>query len=92
MRLVPPRLPMPAQAYVHPQSREAKAHVSRAEQPLGEAKASAKYSGRALAEWMVIVMECQSFFERRKNEGVPHNRYVETPTLVVEVYSNKRAA
>ena len=47
---------------------------------------NAKYSGRALAEWILIVTECQNFFERRKEEGVPHNRLVETPTLGVESF------
>ena len=46
----------------------------------------AKYSGRALAEWALIVTECQIFFERRKEEGVPSNRLVETPTLGVESF------
>jgi hypothetical protein len=39
------------------------------------------YCGRALAEWSVVVNECHLFFERRKAEGVPGNRYVETPLL-----------
>jgi hypothetical protein len=46
----------------------------------------AKYSGRALAEWELVVWECQNFFERRKAEGVPGNRFVETPTLGVEAF------
>jgi hypothetical protein len=55
-------------------------------EPRGEAKASAKYTGRALAEWMLVVMECGSFFDRRKSEGVPGNRWVETPSLGVESF------
>jgi uncharacterized protein DUF1765 len=39
------------------------------------------YCGRALAEWAGVVQECHVFFERRKAEGVPGNRYVETPFL-----------
>jgi hypothetical protein len=39
------------------------------------------YCGRALAEWTVLVSECHMFFERRKAEGVPGNRWVETPLL-----------
>jgi hypothetical protein len=39
------------------------------------------YCGRALAEWTVMVSECHMFFERRKAEGVPGNRWVETPLL-----------
>lgn len=41
----------------------------------------AAYCGRALAEWTVLVSECHMFFERRKAEGVPGNRWVETPLL-----------
>ena len=47
-------------------------------------KEYAHYSGRALAEWSVIVNECQSFFLRRKQEGVPGDEWVETPNLGVE--------
>ena len=57
----------------------------RAKAPTGEAKSSSRYAGRALAEWTIVVGECSSFFERRKGEGVPGDRYVETPTLGVEV-------
>lgn len=46
--------------------------------------ASSKYAGRALAEWAQIVSECDSFFSRRRDEGVPCDRMVETPTLGVE--------
>ncbi|KAL4810482.1 hypothetical protein BDV18DRAFT_150655 [Aspergillus unguis] len=46
--------------------------------------ASSKYAGRALAEWAQIVAECDSFFSRRRDEGVPNDRLVETPTLGVE--------
>ncbi|KAL4885089.1 hypothetical protein BJY04DRAFT_214968 [Aspergillus karnatakaensis] len=46
--------------------------------------ASSKYAGRALAEWAQIVSECDSFFSRRRDEGVINDRMVETPTLGVE--------
>ncbi|KAF2432328.1 DUF1765-domain-containing protein [Tothia fuscella] len=55
-------------------------------QPVGSTEMSATYSGRSLAEWALVVGECKSFFERRKDEGVPSNRWVETPTLGVEIY------
>lgn len=55
-------------------------------QPTGEAIKQAKYTGRALAEWMLVVIECGSFFERRISEGVPGNRWVETPCLGVESF------
>jgi hypothetical protein len=54
--------------------------------PEGAAANSSRYAGRALAEWAIIVHECQNFFERRKNEGVPSNKWVETPTLGVEAF------
>lgn len=94
MRHIPPRLPAAAQAYVQSQSTmdaNSPLLMSRAVEPVGATgKTYAKYAGRALAEWAVIVIECQSFFERRKNEGAPDNRHVETPTLGVEVLSSKR--
>lgn len=55
-------------------------------EPKGDAKATAKYTGRALAEWTLVVMECGSFFDRRRSEGVPGNRWVETPNLGVESF------
>jgi hypothetical protein len=55
-------------------------------EPRGEAVTQAKYAGRALAEWMLVVIECGSFFERRMSEGVPGSRWVETPSLGVESF------
>lgn len=42
------------------------------------------YVGRALAEWVLVIVEFESFFERRKMEGKECDREVETPTLMVE--------
>ena len=47
---------------------------------------ASKNVGRALAEWGIIVTECDSFFARRRDEGVPCDRLVETPTLGVEFF------
>lgn len=47
---------------------------------------ASKYAGRALAEWAQIVTECDSFFSRRRDEGVPCDKLVETPTLGVESF------
>ncbi|KAK2738031.1 hypothetical protein FQN57_007297 [Myotisia sp. PD_48] len=44
------------------------------------------YVGRALAEWAMIVSECDNFFERRRNEGIPNDRMVEVPTLGVDSF------
>ena len=43
-----------------------------------------KYVGRALSEWALVVSECQTFFDRRKSEGVLSDAHVETPTLGVD--------
>jgi len=50
----------------------------------GESVTRAKYSGRALAEWTLIVGECNNFVERRRAEGVPGLKWVEVPTLGIE--------
>lgn len=88
IRLFPPRLPKPAQEFL--QSRCAKAnsaqHMQAVEPKNRISRERARYTGRALAEWMMVVGECQSFFERRKSEGVTENKSVETPTLGVEVF------
>ncbi|KAL8703675.1 MAG: hypothetical protein Q9201_003161 [Fulgogasparrea decipioides] len=46
----------------------------------------AKYSGRALAEWDLLLEEYQSFIEKRRAEGIPSDSLVETPTLGVETF------
>ncbi|KAJ6138372.1 hypothetical protein N7471_004858 [Penicillium samsonianum] len=55
-------------------------------QPSYDHLVPSKYAGRALAEWAHIVSECDSFFARRRDEGVPTDRMVETPTLGVESF------
>ncbi|KAJ6011332.1 hypothetical protein N7451_002744 [Penicillium sp. IBT 35674x] len=55
-------------------------------QPVYDNLVPSKYAGRALAEWAHIVSECDSFFARRRDEGVPSDRAVETPTLGVESF------
>ena len=47
---------------------------------------ASKHVGRSLSEWALIVIECDSFFARRRDEGVPCDRMVETPTLGVESF------
>jgi len=42
------------------------------------------YSGRALSEWVLVVVEYENFFERRKSEGRESDNDVETPSLGVE--------
>lgn len=84
MRLQPPRLPLPAQTLL--QHRAINVDPVSSVKPTGAAATSSTYAGRALAEWTFISHECQNFFDRRKNEGVPTNRQVETPTLNVEAF------
>jgi hypothetical protein len=84
MRLQPPRLPLPAQILLQQKGINLDPVVSA--QPTGAAATSSRYAGRALAEWTFVSHECQNFFDRRKNEGVPANRLVETPTLNVEAF------
>ncbi|KAJ4349917.1 uncharacterized protein N0V89_008537 [Didymosphaeria variabile] len=84
MRLSPPRLPLPAQVLLQEKGININAVLS--SQPSGPAATSSRYAGRALAEWTFVSHECQNFFDRRKNEGVPSNKQVETPTLAVEAF------
>lgn len=87
MRLVPPRLPLPAQQYIGSHSDKiTPVNQLRPIEPTGASREHARYSGRALAEWQLILGECHSFFDRRKGEGVPENKFVETPALGVEVF------
>jgi hypothetical protein len=93
-RLPPPRLPSPAQNAVilHLQTENERHELipPQPTKPQGTAAASSQYSGRALAEWMLIVNECQVFFDRRLKEGVPSNRLVETPILSFETFKAPR--
>lgn len=58
--------------------------VVRAERPAGVYASGAVYAGRALAEWSVVVGECNAFVDRRRDEGVLGLSDVEVPTLGVE--------
>ncbi|KAI0144633.1 DUF1765-domain-containing protein [Xylariaceae sp. FL1272] len=53
-------------------------------EPTGAYASSVKYSGRALAEWGMVVAECNTFIDRRREEGVLGLDDVEVPTLGVE--------
>jgi hypothetical protein len=87
MRLAAPRLPTPAQNYLLATSTKSSTNfATRAIEPTGESIARARYAGRALAEWAIVVGECGSFFDRRRKEGAPRDAEVETPVLGVEVF------
>lgn len=64
--------------------RETDRQVVLPRQPVGVFKDRATYSGRALAEWGIVVHECNSFIDRRRDEGVFGLRDVEVPSLGVE--------
>jgi hypothetical protein len=87
-RICPPRLPAPAQAWLGARVPGTSHEVAPRDPAEGgasvESVARAKYAGRALAEWTLIVGECNNFVERRRNEGVPGLKWVEVPTLGVE--------
>lgn len=87
-RTIPPRLPAPAQAWIGAKIPGISTEVgprNPEEGDMGREKAArAKYAGRALAEWTLIVAECNNFVERRRAEGVPSLRLIEVPTLGVE--------
>ena len=85
-RLSPPRLPMPAQMFLQPKASRTCNTPNQEEPATRSTSEYSKYSGRALAEWALVVMECQNFFERRRAEGVPTDKLVETPTLGVETF------
>ena len=55
-----------------------------AERPIGVYASGAVYCGRALAEWSMVVSECNSFVDRRRDEGILGLSDVEVPALSVE--------
>ncbi|TLD22886.1 hypothetical protein PspLS_07678 [Pyricularia sp. CBS 133598] len=55
-----------------------------ATEPTGTRKLTSRYAGRALAEWSLVVSECNSFVDRRRDEGVLGLRDVEVPILAAE--------
>ena len=89
-----PKLPFAAQELIQPRPKDGEAEAGKTEvvpdiepkNPGPQNSGYARYAGRALAEWAQIVNEYQAFFERRRDEGVPSNRAVETPTLGVETF------
>lgn len=88
-RLVAPTLPFGAQQVLD--EKRSQANTTKYEdvkpvKPVGEAASTARYSGRALSEWAQVLMECRNFFVRRKQEGVPRDALVETPTMGVETF------
>lgn len=54
--------------------------------PVGIGAKNAIYTGRALAEWAQVVLECDSFVERRQDEGILDLCDIEVPLLDVESF------
>lgn len=80
-RLGPPRLPAPAQKYLDSESSKIFNVDASGCQSYGS---HWTYAGRALAEWMLVVIEHENFFDRRKTEGRETDMDVETPSLGVD--------
>lgn len=88
-KLVAPVLPLQAQTALDehrlktddPKGREVKPL-----KPVGVAARTSRYGGRALSEWAQVLVECRNFCVRRKQEGVPQDKMVETPTMGVETF------
>ena len=58
--------------------------VTKPVKPVGIYARNGVYAGRALAEWAQVVFECNSFIDRRRDEGVEDIGAVEVPMLGVE--------
>lgn len=58
--------------------------------PHGPIGKSATYAGRALSEWNIVVNECNTFVERRREEGILGLSEVEVPNLGPEFVRNER--
>lgn len=52
--------------------------------PTGIFARNAVYSGRSMAEWAQVVVECNNFSERRRQEGVMTLKGIEVPMLSVD--------
>lgn len=80
-KIGPPRLPAPAQKHVDLESKQ------NFDVDASECQSNAShwtYAGRALAEWVLVVVEYENFFDRRKMEGRETDKDVETPSLGVD--------
>lgn len=88
-KLVGPTIPFQAQNALDEHrsaSGDLKAREVKPLKPVGLATETSRYSGRALSEWAQVLVECRNFCVRRKQEGVPQDTLVETPTMGVETF------
>ena len=81
-----PNLPPLAAAAFKPQNQSQETSPNATAPTQAKPHESDKYVGRALAEWNLLIAECENFFERRRAEGVPSYHLVETPTLSVDSF------
>ncbi|KAL9044384.1 MAG: hypothetical protein Q9214_002476 [Letrouitia sp. 1 TL-2023] len=87
LSLSPPKLP-PLTEHVLQMPFEAEPQDNKTFcKPNGLAGNLEKYTGRALAEWAILVDEQRDFVRKRKLEGIPDVYLVETPTLRIDDYS-----
>lgn len=85
----PPVLPYTARPAVDGTAEnllQSKTREIRPLKPVGAAAETSRYSGRALSEWALVSTEYRNFLLRRRQEGVPRDSLVETPTLGVETF------
>ncbi len=70
----------------HPNTNTVPTHdsITQPVQPTGIFSNTARYAGRALAEWGLVVGECNGFIDRRRDEGVLGLSDIEVPILGVE--------
>jgi len=89
LRFLAPRLPVAAQKWLDlsPQPIQ----TGQIRQIRGERGIYRKYACCALAEWMLVVTECQNFIDRRKHDGVLYDEQVETPSLQVEPFKKSNS-
>ena len=88
-KLVAPVLPYQAQSALdehHSALGRPKIREIKPLKPKGHFSETSRYSGRALSEWSQVLVECRNFCVRRKQEGVPQENMVETPTMGVETF------
>ena len=60
--------------------------VTQPAKPVGICAKNAPYTGRSLAEWHQVTWECNTFAERRREEGIETPGDIEVPILGVESF------
>lgn len=81
--LSPDRLPAASQNYLNTFIEDTPIAVD-IKDTLDAQKSHWTYAGRAMAEWVLVLVEYENFFERRRSEGKENDTDIETPSLGVE--------